>query len=278
MCVCSWQVWVQQQHSSKPAAGYVSVHAAGAVSLCSVMHMLQEAHAALHTTQPQPPPQPLQQPQPQQARTRMQRRHAQQALSAAAPSTHHTGWAHLAAVQAAAESKQRRSWLARQRAALSAYTHKPLQRLAQLSAPPAAAAAAAGSVAGAGPQQETTAAAPTGPQAVQLLPGSQPDLLQWCVQHLLGLLVALNLLLHWQLVLDAAAAAGAWLQYDVLQPHIDWLAQAHPGELLPDTHTPQLCCCTPFKQSGCGRKCLCAVTTHPFKMCCLYVGLRWCAA
>lgn len=90
-------------------------------------------------------------------------------------------------------------------------------------------------MAGAGPQQETAAA--PGPRAVELLPGSQPDLLQWCVQHLLGLLVALNLLLHWQVVLDAAAAAGAWLQHDVLQPHIDWLAQAHPGELLPDSHT-----------------------------------------
>jgi hypothetical protein len=60
---------------------------------------------------------------------------------------------------------------------------------------------------------------------------SQPYLLQLVVQHLLGLLVALNLLLHRQLVLDAAAAAGAWLQEDVLQPHIAWLSQAHPGKM-----------------------------------------------
>jgi hypothetical protein len=186
--------------------------------------------------QPQPPLLQLQQPQEQQqARTRQQRRNAQQAPKAA-PSTHHTGWAHLAAVQAAAESRQHRSWRARQKAALSAYIQTPLQRLAQLSAPraAAAAAAAAGSAADAGPQQDTAAA--SGTQADELLPGSQPDMLQLCVQHLLGLLVGLNLLLHWQLVLDAAAAAGTWLQHDVLQPHIDWLAQAHPGELLAGLH------------------------------------------
>lgn len=194
----------------------------GVVSLCSVMHILQEAHAALHTSQPQPTLPRQQQPQEQQqARTRQQRRNAQQALKAA-PSTYHNGWAHLAAVQAAADSRQHRSWLARQKAALSAYTQTPLQRLAQLSRVTAAASAA-----DAGPQQDTAAA--SGTQADELLPGSQPDMLQLCVQHLLGLLVGLNLLLHWQLVLDAAAAAGTWLQHDVLQPHIDWLAQARPG-------------------------------------------------
>jgi hypothetical protein len=55
-------------------------------------------------------------------------------------------------------------------------------------------------------------------------------LLQVLVQHLLGVLLALNLLLHSAVVLDAAAAAGSWLQQDVLQPHIHWLMQGHPGE------------------------------------------------
>lgn len=53
--------------------------------------------------------------------------------------------------------------------------------------------------------------------------------LQLVVQHLLGLLVALNLVLHWTLLLDAAACTGVWLQERLLAPHIAWLAEAQPG-------------------------------------------------
>jgi hypothetical protein len=49
------------------------------------------------------------------------------------------------------------------------------------------------------------------------------------VQQLLGVLVGVNLLLHRQLLLEAAAAAGVWLQQQVLVPHIEWLMQAQPG-------------------------------------------------
>jgi xanthosine utilization system XapX-like protein len=53
--------------------------------------------------------------------------------------------------------------------------------------------------------------------------------LQWAVQHLLGVLIGLNLFLQQQVLLEGAAAAAAWLQEGVLEPHIQWLTQAHPG-------------------------------------------------
>lgn len=227
---------------------------AGAVSLSTVMHMLQEAHAALQASQSaqlqeheQAQAQTLQQqPQGQQARTRQQLRRAQQlqgqqqhAMAPSLPdcstSTRH-GWVKLAAVVWAAERRRPRSWITQQWAFLAAGGQHILRRMAAY-APAATAthltagvnthhphtstAAAAGNTAG-------NAAGPVAPQAAAASTG-QPYLLQLVVQHLLGLLVALNLLLHRQVVLNAAAAAGAWLQEDILQPHITWLSQAHPG-------------------------------------------------
>lgn len=90
--------------------------------------------------------------------------------------------------------------------------------------PPAAAAA---STASGGPSAAAAAANHRQSQQLQpLQPGWQ---LQVLVQHLLGLLVGLNLLLHREVLLEAAAGAAANLADNVLEPHIQWLMAAHPG-------------------------------------------------
>jgi hypothetical protein len=212
------------------------------------MHMLQEAHATLQQQRPQAFLDEQQQQQQQEGRTRLQRQRArqqaQQAHSSALQHRPQQGWTQLAAVQATATSRKRPTLLAQVLAAVRAHAQTLLQLLAHFSPaaltsqvsqqPTAAAAAAAEGVTG-GRQAST---APASQQ--QSLPGSQPDLLQWFVQHLLGVLIALNLLLHRQVVLEAAAAAGAWLQHGVLQPHIGWLMQAHPGEPQ-ETHAHSFC-------------------------------------
>jgi hypothetical protein len=226
---------------------------AGAVSLSTVMHMLQEAHAALQA--PQSPQQllqeheqaqaqtPQQQSPGQQLRTRQQLRRAQpqqgqqQTAASCTPgssaSARH-GWSKLAAVVWAAERRRPRSWITQQWASLAADCQHILRRMAAY-APAGMATHLTAGVNTHHPHTSTAAAAgnaagPVAPQAAAANTG-QPYLLQLVVQHLLGLLVALNLLLHRQVVLDAVVAAGAWLQEDVLKPHTTWLSQAHPGEL-----------------------------------------------
>lgn len=203
------------------------------------MHMLQDAHAAVHAAQQQhqqlpqvqlPMQHVAQQQQQQPVRTRLHRQRAQQQSQQSAHSAVHStdAWAQLAAVVTAAQNNVRTSWPAQQAVSLAHHAQAVKQLFLRLA--PAALAAqrqAQTAAQGAAGTQEAVAAA--GSHA-QPLPGSQPDFLQWFVQHLLGVLVALNLLLHRHLVLDTAAAAGAWLQQHVLQPHIDWLTQAHPGE------------------------------------------------
>jgi hypothetical protein len=49
------------------------------------------------------------------------------------------------------------------------------------------------------------------------------------LQHLLGVVAAALLLQHWSELLVLGGAAGSWLQHQLLQPHIEWLMQAHPG-------------------------------------------------
>lgn len=87
--------------------------------------------------------------------------------------------------------------------------------------PPAAAGAAGAPLAG-------IAAERAAASQVQVV--CQTELLQVVVQQLLGLLIALNLLLHREMLLEGFSAAAGWLQQDLLQPHIHWVMQAHPGE------------------------------------------------
>jgi hypothetical protein len=76
----------------------------------------------------------------------------------------------------------------------------------------------------------TAAAAVARQDAANASSGSSVAVLPGLLQHLLGVVAAALLLRHWSALLLLGAAAGGWLQQQVLQPHIEWLMQAHPGE------------------------------------------------
>lgn len=69
------------------------------------------------------------------------------------------------------------------------------------------------------------------------------------LQHLVGLVFAVLLMVYQHQLLQLTATAGGALQHRVFQPHIDWLREAHPGVSLgctaaqpAETYTPCVCC------------------------------------
>lgn len=187
------------------------------------MQMLQDAHAALQVhlnQQGQHQPERLEQQAPQQQQqqriTRQRRRMGQQEQQ-----QQQQGWSQLAAIVMAAAPRPPQSWLSQQRAWLAAAVSTAVQRLA----PKHHAFAAATQQ----QQQQHMRGAPASSDNISSMSDSEPVVMQFVVQHLLGFLVGLNLLLHKQLVLEAAAGVASWLQHDILHPHVQWLQDAQPG-------------------------------------------------
>jgi hypothetical protein len=201
------------------------VYVVAVVSLASLLEVVQQAHTSIRRLQLQQGDSSSSTHKHSSSQTALVADHPQQQQSAAESAA----WQQFAASLAWPKHCQQHSWdLSRLYSSMQCWGSR---LRTSHSAPAAAAAADSPSVVW---QNASSSASSSSSSSAVVLPG--------LLQHLVGIAVAALLLQHWNELLLCAAAAGSWLQQQLLQPHIDWLMQAHPGAIVSQAHSAVFLC------------------------------------
>lgn len=213
--------------------GFPLNHVPGAVNLSSVLQLLREAHCSVcHCQQQLQQQEQQQQQQHQQLRSQHQNTSPAQPTSySSTPSDSQAVWHMLAPLLAWPDhiSNTNKRWCGALRPTCWRPRPQLQQQQQQHGGLPAKhsteskSSSAPSTSSTARPSVDNTSSDDNGchHNSSGVLPG--------LLQHLLGLLAAL-LFIYWQEhLLRWSAVAGTWLQHRVLQPHIAWLREAHPG-------------------------------------------------